>query len=156
MEMTSTPASAMARDGVEIDAAGRLEDGLAGRQFDGLGIHVERKVIQQQDVRRVGQGLLQLGDRVDLDFDLHGVADSGLGAFHGFGDTAADGDMVILDQDGVVQAIAVVMSATALDGVLLQGAQIGEGLARARDLGVGAGDRSDIFRGQGGNARQMA
>ncbi len=142
--------------GFEIDPARGFQDRLAGRQLYGFGVHVEREVVEQQDVRLERQGFLELGDRIDFDFDLHCMPDPGLGAFHRGRYATADSDVIVLDQDGVVEAVAMVMAAAALDRVLLQGAQVRQGLARAGDLGRQTVDGRDIFRRQGGNAGQVA
>ena len=53
------------------------------------------------------------------------------------GDAAGDGDVVVLDQDRVVEAEAVVGAAAAAHGVFLEGAQAGRGLPRVADLRAG-------------------
>ena len=57
---------------------------------------------------------------------------------HGLGHATAGGDMVFLDQEGVVQADAVVVAAAAGDRVLLRQAQAGQGLAGVEQPHLGA------------------
>ena len=72
------------------------------------------------------------------------------------GDAAGGGDMIVLDQRGVIQAEAVVEAAAAAHGIFLQGAQAGQGLAGADDARLGALHRLDQRRRGGGDAGQMA
>jgi len=59
--------------------------------------------------------------------------------------------VVLLDQDAVIEAEAVVPAAAAGDGIFLRQAQSGQGLARIDDARPGAGDGFDVeARGGGG------
>ena len=62
--------------------------------------------------------------------------------------------MIVLDQDAVLQIEAVVEAAAAADGVLIEGAQAGDGLAGVEDFGLRLGgcDGADIFVGQRSDA----
>jgi hypothetical protein len=71
----------------------------------------------------------------DLD-DLAGLA-AGEGALEDRGQAAAERDVVVLDEDSVLQVEAVVDAAAAADGVLIQRAQAGDGLAGVEDFGFG-------------------
>src|SRR6185436_1889075 len=68
---------------------------------------------------------------------------------------AGDGEMVVLDEHRVVEAEAVVAAAAGADGVLLERAKAGGGLAGADDAGVGAGDGVDDAAGGGGDAGEV-
>ena len=63
----------------------------------------------------------------------------GAGAGQGVADIAGDGDMVILDEHGVVQAETVVTAAAGAYSIFLHRPQARRGLARAGDAGGGAG-----------------
>ena len=64
------------------------------------------------------------------------------------------GQVIVLDQDGIVQTEAVVEPTTAPDRVLFQGTPAGSGLARVVDRRAGAGDRRDEPRRQGRDPAQ--
>ena len=57
-------------------------------------------------------------------------------ALDGRANSAGDGDVVVLDQDGVVEAEAVIGAATGAHGVFFDSAQAGRRLARADDPGA--------------------
>ena len=95
-------------------------------------------------------------ERIDLHLDLHQMAGKGLGAANRLADPAGDGDVVVLDQDRVVEAEAVVRAAAGAHGVFLQGAKARRGLARAGDPRLRAGDGVDIAARQRGDAGEMA
>ena len=77
----------------------------------------------------------------------------GAGALDGEPNAAGYGDVVVLDQDGVVEAEAVVGAAAAFDGVFVEGAVAGDGLAGAADLCMGVGDQVLKGRRIGGDPR---
>ena len=62
--------------------------------------------------------------------------------------------MIILDEEGIIEAEAVVHRTTTAHSVFFKCAQAGCCLARAADLRIGMGDKPHIFRGQRRNARQ--
>src|SRR6187431_128753 len=64
--------------------------------------------------------------------------------------------MVVLDEDPVVEAEAVVRAAATANRVLLEGAQSRRGLASVEDRCAGAGDGVDVARGPGRDSRQAA
>jgi len=76
-----------------------------------------------------------LRERIDLYLDLHQMALESLGGAERAGDAARDGDVVVLDEDRVVEAEAVIGAAAAAHRVFLEGAQQRRGLARVADLG---------------------
>ena len=75
--------------GLEIDAAGRLQKGAPIRAARSLGQVRERKVVEHDDVRTLGDGLIQLIETVDLDLDLDHMAAGRAGSPHRLADPAA-------------------------------------------------------------------
>ncbi|MNL71782.1 hypothetical protein D3C87_1969930 [compost metagenome] len=63
--------------------------------------------------------------------------------------------MIVLDENGVIQRIAVVGATTAPHRVFLESPQPGRGLARIADLRARTGNRIGIFARQRGNAAQV-
>ena len=88
----------------------------------------------------------RLADLVEgLHLDLEGQAGAGRpGRLHGPAQAARGLDVVVLDQQRVVQAHAVVGPAAAAHGVLLQVAQARGGLAGVADHRPGAGHGLDV------------
>ena len=76
---------------------------------------------------------------------------------HGLGDAAGERHVVVLDQHGVVEAVAVVAAAAHAHGVLLERAQAGRRLARAATTRVveALEARHDVA-GRGGDPAQVA
>ena len=160
--MKSTPVSAIAAHRLQVDAAGGLQRrapapptpcGLP--RFTRPRKCLDAHVVEQQEV---GAGAERVGDLVEvaaLDLDR----EIGLGparAVDGLGEAAGQGDVVLLDQDRVVEAHAVVAPAARRDRGLLQLAQPRRRLAGVEDAGAGPGDRLDEARGEGGDAREVA
>src|SRR5439155_23068288 len=139
---------------VEADSAARLESSAAASLRDGCGHLLGREVIEE-DQRRAGLErfveLLQAG-HFDLD-DLAGGR-AALGGVHGRRDPAGGADVVLLDQETVVETGAVVTGATDTDGVLLEHAQAGRGLARVDHPGAGTGNQLRGTPAGGGDTRQ--
>ena len=101
-----------------------------------------------------GDGLVEFLRRADFDLDdLAGLASGERAREHG-GKAAAERDVIVLDEDPILQVEPVVEAAAAADGVFIQRAQAGDGLAGVEDLGLGfcGGDRADVFVGEGGDA----
>ena len=95
-----------------------------------------RHVVEQDGLGAAGDGLFEFERGADFDLDdLAGLA-AGEGVFEGGGKAAAEGDVVVLDEDAVLQVEAVVEASAAADGVLVQRAQAGDGLAGVEDLGL--------------------
>ncbi len=144
------------RRGLGRDAARRLGHGApadaAHRLAQGVVIHV----VQQHYIDAGGQRLVELRQRVDLEFDLDHVADRRAGARQGLSHAAGEGHVVVLDQHRVVQAVAMVAAAAHPHRVLLDGAQPGQGLARAGHLAMRMGDGVGDGGGGGGHAAQVA
>src|SRR3954469_21336258 len=126
----------------QIDAAGG--DRWRGRRCDAAGgfryrparHHSDRRrqgfrihVVEQHGVDAVIERLAELIERIDLEFDLDEMTDPRLRALQGFGDAAGDGDMVVLDQHGIVETEAVIAAAADADRVFFDGPQSRRGLA---------------------------
>ena len=94
----------------------------------------------------LAQRLVELVERIDLDLDLDQMPDAGARGADGRRHAAGRGDMVVLDQHGVIEAEAVVDAAARAHRVFLQGAQAGHGLARAADARLVALHRLDQRR----------
>ena len=73
----------------------------------GLADLLERQVVEQDDVGARVDRLLDIGKALRFDLDEHLLAGR-LHAPDGFDDTTGEPDVVVLDQDGVVEARAVV------------------------------------------------
>ena len=80
----------------------------------------------------------------------------GFRSVHGLPDAAADGDMIILDQDGIIEPETVHRTAAGLDGLEFEGAQARCRLAGVGDAGPSAGNRIDIAFGEGRDAAHPA
>ena len=93
-----------------------------------------RHVVEQHGVHAGFERLTQLIQRVDLDFDLHHVADVRAHCRNRGADRSGDCKMIVFDQHRVVQAEAMVGSAAAAHGVLFENAQAGCRFARADDV----------------------
>ncbi len=130
------PGEGVVADGLEVHVAGGLDGDvgqggadLLDRLFDGGGGHV----VEQDGLGAAGDGLVELDLAADLDLhDLAGLA-AGEGVGEGGGKASAEGDVVVLDEDAVLQVEAVIDAAAAADGVLVEGAEAGDGLAGVED-----------------------
>src|SRR5690606_4632089 len=112
--------------------------GAACQLHGGAGVF-QGEVVQQSDVGTPGNDLLELGQGLHLDLELE-VRAQGAGAGDGGSDAARGGDVVLLDQKGIVQTQAVIAAAAAAHRVLLGRPQPGHGLAGVEQDGGGAGD----------------
>ena len=125
----------------------------AGGQRDGVAELVRRHVVEQDPV---GAGVERLGDLVQrVALDLDGKTGRPR-ARDRLGDRAGDAQVVVLDQDAVVEAEAMVRAAAAADGVLLELAQARRRLAGVEDRRAGAVDRVDVAAGERGDAAEAA
>src|ERR1019366_6153953 len=119
-------------DGLEVHVAGGFNGGVGqafADEFEGCGDFFGGHVVEQDGVGAAGDGLIEFDGSADFDLDgLAGLA-AGEGACEHCGQAAAEGDVVVLDQDPVLQVVAVVVAAAAADGVLVEDAQAGDGFA---------------------------
>ena len=101
------------------------------------------------------EGFVEFIEGGDFDFDAGGGADGAEGGADGVGEGAAagadGGDVVVFDEDGGAEVVAVVAAAADADGVALGEAEAGGGFAGIEDGGVGAGDGGDDFDGGAGH-----
>ena len=102
------------------------------------------------------QRVVELREGVHLDLDLHQVPDALPDAADGLRDPPGQGHVVVLDEDGVVQAVAVGAAAAHAHGVLLEGAQARRRLARAGDPGLEAFEARHHVAGRGGDPADVA
>ena len=90
------------------------------------------------------QGLLHFGQGAGFDFDGQlpaGLLQVGVGSGNGLGNAAGVIDVVILENNHVEQAVAVVHAAADEHGPLLAQAEVGRGFAGVQQLGPGAGQQ---------------
>ena len=107
------------------DASSSTRSGSPGREVrDRLGAPVGREVVEQHVAGAGVDGLVELGQRGDLDLDVAttGRRERRAGRLR---HAAGDGDVVVLDQQRVGQPDAVVDAAAGDDGRLLQQPQPG-------------------------------
>lgn len=83
----------------------------------------ERHVVEQNSVGGERERLLKLGQRVDFHFDLDQMTCADAGSLDCSAHPACDCDVVVLDQDGVVEAEAMVATAARAHGMFFQCAQ---------------------------------
>ena len=136
---------------LEVDAPGCLEPrrrpgGVAGANRGPQLTLVH--VVEQQPVGACGQRLGDLVGVAALDFDLE-LGVGGGGELDGAADPAGDRDVVLLDQDRVVEAHAMVAPAAGGHRALLERAQTGGRLAGVEDHGTATADRVDVTRREG-------
>ena len=107
-------------DGAQIDAARGFQGDLAADDVYGTTLIIQAEIIQHDDVRAMGEGLFQLIQAVDLHLDLNKVTGEGTGTGQGLANPAAGRHMVVLNEDSVIQAEAVIDPAAAAHRVLFQ------------------------------------
>src|SRR5690606_25675118 len=103
-----------------------------------------------------GEYGLELIHPVDLDLDPEHVGGMGPCGPEGRLDPSGCGDVVVLDQDGVGKAEAVVRAASVEDGLFLDEAQARCRLSRAGDAGAGTAGFGDMTGGQGRDSGEPA
>ena len=99
-------------------------------------------VVEQQRFGAMIERQVEFGEIAH--FDVDGL--SGLAAFFGAGedllDATAERDVIVLDENAVGEIEAMVFAAAATNGVFVEDAQAGYGLACIEDFGAGvAGSR---------------
>ena len=152
-EMRSTPVSARARKPSsvtppEISSAARASPAASLRRTASRNVD-EVHVVQQHHARAVGQRLVELGQRLDLDLDEAGPCRDARRGTQRRAHAARRDDVVLLDQHRVVEADAVVGAAARPHRVLLREPQAGQRLAGVDDSGPGAAHGIDMRRGPG-------
>ena len=127
-ELASTRSSVMPPEASSRARPARTPHGLAQR--------LDVEVVEQDDVGAGPERLLELVERVDLDLDAAGVRRSLARRLDGCRDAAGRHDVVVLDEHGGAEIVAVVVGAAGAHGVALEQAQPGRRLARVGDDGV--------------------
>jgi hypothetical protein len=96
--------------------------------------------------------ILELLEGVDLKLHLHDMGGDLAGGHDGLLDRADDGDVIILDHDRIMQAVAVVDPTANPDGILLDQPQARSRLAGLHQAGPVVLDRLCQFAGLGGDS----
>ena len=127
-----------------------------GDEVDGcLGVG-DAEVVEHDAVHAaVAEHLPELVEVSHFDFYLQVEVvflEIGVAAVDGFVDASGKVDVVVLEQNHVEESDAMVASAANLDGLLLEHAQAGGGLAGVEHAGVGAFETLDVAVGGGGDA----
>src|SRR5690606_30602718 len=118
---------------VRSHAARRLSDRTTIYQAYGLAKHLRRHVVQEHDIHASVLFFCELLHRVYFQLNSDHIACSLLRPFHGCTHTAGDGHMVVPDQHGIVQSIAMIAASADPHCVLLHHTKAGQRLARASD-----------------------
>jgi len=143
-------------DGIEADAAGGLGEGTAGDQLHSGAELVGRHVVEEDDIGAGLSGEASLVKGVGLDFDAKGREEfSGAtnGSSDGIGEFGGESrEVIVLDEYHVPETDAMVLSATAGDGVLLEKAPAGCGLPGIEDACAGTVYGFDEAVGGGGDS----
>jgi hypothetical protein len=124
-------------DAVEAHVPGSFEGDTASDESHGFAHQLKGHVVEHDHVGAGGQGVSDLGEVGRFDFDADAGADGGAGPADGLGDAPDVAQMIVLDQDHVGEAQAMVRPAAGFNGVFLEEAQAGGRLARVEDLGFG-------------------
>ena len=154
IEMKSTPGARDLPQPRERHPAARLELGASGDVRDRLAQLTVVHVVEQDPRRPRRERLVDLGKGPALDLDEHAgrVLAS---ATDGGPDTAGERRVVLLDEDGVEQADAVVRAPAGGDRRLLERPQARRRLARVEDPRTGPFDLANAPRGEGRDAREL-
>ena len=139
---------------VEGETAGGLEGGVAVGDLHGLGHLVVGHVVEQDPLAARVEQLAELVEVGHLHLDGE-VRVRGADRLEGRDDPAGREHVVVLDHRQVDEAEPVVDAAAAAHGVLLQGAEAGQGLAGVEHPGLGALERGHPVRGGGGDAGEV-
>ena len=100
--------------GLGGDAAGSFRDRPAAGHRHRLPQLLERHVVEQDGIHADRENLFKLGQRVDLDLDLDEMAGVRFCALDRGSDIAGQRDVVVFDQNGVVEAKAVIAAMSKL------------------------------------------
>ena len=132
-EIASTPARASSATRASVMPPDASSEGPPARSLDGLADRGRRHVVQEHDVRSGIERLVELIERVDLALDLGGVRGGGARTFDRGPHPSARGDMVVLDENGGAEVVAMVVGAADAHRVALERAQARGRLARVGD-----------------------
>ncbi len=123
-------------DGGKRDASRSFRDGAAIDHADRLTQQFGRHVVEQHGIHADCQSLSELSEGIDLDLDFHEMADRRFRALKRGANAARHGDVVVLDQDGVVQPEAMIATAAGAHRLFLENAQPRRRFSRANDARV--------------------
>ena len=97
---------------------------------------VQTHVVQQHHIHTQRQRHIQLRQRVHLQLNLDHMAHARPRPAHGCSQISGQGNVVVLDEHGIIQTKAVIAAAAHAHRVLLQRTQARHGLARASHAGA--------------------
>src|SRR5215207_3314491 len=146
------------RDVLERDSAGSLElDGVAGSSHRRHRLLQLRRghIVEQEPAGPGLDGLSDLAQVAAFDLDRH-LGPRLPGAPNGLPQPSDEHRVVLLDQDRIVEANAVVGPAAGGDGGLLEGAQAGDRLASVEDSDPGPLRSAHKTGGEGSDPREVA
>ena len=143
----------------ERDSAGGFDrDAVVGIARMGAGYGLAREIgseiVEENGIGALGQGFIELGNRVDFNFDPSHCAAICLRGADGGRDAASQAHVIFLYEDRVIEAKAMICAATGADGVLFERAQAGRGFARIENRGAGSGDGVNVRARERGDAAQ--
>src|SRR6266849_7190957 len=124
-------------------------------QFHRAVHHFDMHVVEQDDICTGCQGLVYFHQCFALDFDLEQVGSQAASGIDGCCDAPGRLDVVVLDENAIAQAEAVIVTAARPYSILLQAAQTWRRLARIKDARPCAFDGAYTARGDGGDAGEM-
>src|SRR4051794_28690306 len=113
-----------------------FELGSTGAAPHGGAQAADVEVVEQDQLGSGGEGFVQLDQVGHLDLDQLGRRHSEAGRGQGSSNATGRTDVVLLDQEAVVKTATVVPAAANSDGVLLENAHAGGGLAGVDHLGA--------------------
>lgn len=142
---------------VEGDAAAGFGGCAAGvGAVDGFGQGIRGEVVEEDGACAGLEGFAEFVEGGDFDFDSGGGPGGAEGGADGVGEGAAagadGGDVVVFDEDGGAEVVAVVGAAADADGVAFGEAEAGGGFAGVEDGGVRAGNLVHSITRHGGDA----
>src|SRR5262249_13597946 len=139
-------------DGFERDAAAQFDLSAASDFGDPVSGFGGGEVIEEEGRGAGIEGFAELF--AGAHFDFGGGAAGGAGSLDGGAHSAGGGDVIVLDQDRVVEAHAVIVGAAGLRGGFFERAESGSGFAGIEDFALGATDGIGELAGEGGDAAQ--
>ena len=117
----------------ERDSTGHFHDGPAVDERERVAHLVVVEVVEHDDVGSGHDRFFELGSSVDFAFDAAGVWRVCARALDRLGASTRRSDVVVFDQHGGAQVLAVIVAATAANRIALEGAQPRRRLASIGD-----------------------
>jgi hypothetical protein len=137
--------------GFEAYAPGSLQKDAAFAYRDSLPQNIQLKIVKKHYVGPGGDCLIKLLDVFHFDFDAQGMGRSFARAAHHFLYASRCRNMIVLDQDAVGQAEAVIPAASVPHGFLFQASPQWGCLSSIEQLTPGPGYGVRHFARQSGN-----